>query len=242
MVKADQSGLHRFWSMYVDSSCSGAPTGVFVQRLNDCVKQVAADGDNCAAKYDDNQNVVGYVNQSCHDGRLGGLESVFGSTPFMSYDYYNNDDCTDFENSASYRANDKCNSLYDGDSPFRSATLTFTSEGLEWRRNMGKVGTALNCPGSSGPGFYQFDVPDANINTDFCMNKFDGISGGFIFYNSSSTITTTSSSSSSSGSDTGNSSSSASPTTTPPSSDNAEAALVPVPSLALLLAVLLFWR
>ncbi|KAJ8539045.1 hypothetical protein ON010_g12826 [Phytophthora cinnamomi] len=207
MVKVDQSGLHHFWSIYVDSTCTGAPTGVFIQRLNDCVNQVAASGDQCAAKYDDNNNVVGYVNESCHDGRLVGLESLFGSTPFMSYDYYNNDNCTDFENSASYQAGGKCESLYDGYSPFRSATLTFTSDGLAWRRNMGKVGTALNCPGSSGPGFYEFDVLAADINTNYCMNKYTGITGGFIFYNSSAPTT------SSSGSDTGNSSSSSSPAT-----------------------------
>ncbi|GMF24721.1 unnamed protein product [Phytophthora fragariaefolia] len=191
MVNVDQSGLHRFWSIYEDSSCSGAPTGVFMQRLNDCVNQVAASGDNCAAKYDDNNNLVGFVNQSCYDGRLVGLETLYGGVSFMAYDYYNNNDCTDFGNSASYQASGDCMSLYDGYSKFRSATVKLTNEGLVWKRNMGDKGAsagALNCPGSSGSGYFEFDVPAAGINTNFCMNKYTDIPGGFIFYNMTATV------------------------------------------------------
>ncbi|GMF20336.1 unnamed protein product [Phytophthora lilii] len=98
------SGLHRFWSIYNDASCDGVPTGVFMKRLNDCVSKVASDGAKCAVIYDDSNNLIDYVDESCHEGRVAGLDELFNGEPYMAYDYYYDVDCTDYEKSAAYLA------------------------------------------------------------------------------------------------------------------------------------------
>ncbi|KAF1794872.1 hypothetical protein GQ600_27454 [Phytophthora cactorum] len=59
-------------------------------------------------QYDTSNSVVGYVDESCHDGRAEGLDELFDGEPYMAYDYYNDGDCSDYENSASYRATGDC--------------------------------------------------------------------------------------------------------------------------------------
>ncbi|EGZ28956.1 hypothetical protein PHYSODRAFT_294319 [Phytophthora sojae] len=145
------AGMHRFWSFYEDASCSGAPTGVFIQRRNECVSQVTSSGANCVAQYDDSNALVGYVDESCHEGRAAGLDELYNGEPYMAYDYYYDTACTDYENSASYRASVDCETLYDGYSPVRSATISISNGVLTWTRNMGSIGSALKCPGSTGP-------------------------------------------------------------------------------------------
>ncbi|KAG6971306.1 hypothetical protein JG688_00004474 [Phytophthora aleatoria] len=175
------SGMHRFKSIYEDDSCSEAPTGVFVKRLNDCKNQVASDGAVCEALYNDDDNLIGYVEDSCHDGRGAGFDALFDGESYMAYDYFYGDDCTDYESSAAYRASGDCETLIDDDSPARSATISVTSSGLVWTRNMGPTATSLGCPGEGAPGYYEFDVPSSDINTGACKN-FKDIGGGFSFY------------------------------------------------------------
>ncbi|KAG7392663.1 hypothetical protein PHYPSEUDO_015051 [Phytophthora pseudosyringae] len=115
----------------------------------------------------------------------------------MAYDYYNDASCSDYENSAAYLASGDCETMYDGYSPVRSATISVSSGTLVWTRNMGNS-TALNCPGSTGPGYYEFDVPVTDINAGTCANNFDNIDGGFSFYNTSVDLASSSSGSSSS--------------------------------------------
>ncbi|POM74912.1 TKL/DRK protein kinase [Phytophthora palmivora] len=122
------SGMHRFKSIYLDDSCGGAPTGVFVQRRNDCEGQVASSGTTCEAHYDDDDNLIGYVEDSCHDGRGAGFDALFGDESYMAYDYFYGDDCTDYENSAAYRASGECETMFDGYSPVRSATILVTMD------------------------------------------------------------------------------------------------------------------
>ncbi|KAG3027339.1 hypothetical protein PC120_g5466 [Phytophthora cactorum] len=160
------SGMHRFKSIYEDDSCSEAPTGVFVKRLNDCKNQVASDGTVCEALYNDDDNLIGYVEDSCYDGRGAGFDALFDGESYMAYDYFYGGDCTDYENSAAYRASGDCETLIDDDSPARSATISVTSSGLVWTRNMGPTATSLGCPGEGAPGYYEFDVPSSDINTD----------------------------------------------------------------------------
>jgi serine/threonine-protein kinase TNNI3K len=178
------SNLHRFWGIYEDADCSGAPTGVFAQRRPACESQVASSGSNCVAQYDSNNDLVGYVDESCRDGPALGLDELFGDVPYVAYDYSYDASCTDYENSAAYRASGDCETMYDPYLLFRSATISISSEGLVWKRNMGSTDSALNCPGSSGPGYYEFDVPMANVNTGAC-NNYENIDGGFVFYNTS---------------------------------------------------------
>ncbi|KAE8972251.1 hypothetical protein PR001_g26663 [Phytophthora rubi] len=184
------AGMHRFWSFYEDASSSDAPTGVFIKRLNDCVSQVASSGANCVPKYDDSNASVGYVDESCHDGRVAGLDKLYNGEPYMAYDYYNNGDCTDYENSASYRASGDCETLYDDYHPVRSATISTLNGVLVWTRNMGPIGSALKCPGATGPEYVEFDVSIADINNNTCKNAFTGIDGEFVFYNMSAASTT----------------------------------------------------
>jgi serine/threonine-protein kinase TNNI3K len=189
------SETHRFWSFYEDSSCSGAPTGVFVQRLNACEEQVQSNGAHCEARNDSSNSIVGYADDSCYDGRVAGLDALFGGEPYMAYDYFNDATCTDFENAAAYLASGDCETLYDGYSPFRSATISVSDGVLVWTRNTGNASTALNCPGSTGTDYYEFDVPIGDISNATCEN-FENIGGGFVFYNT--TVETSSSGSSSS--------------------------------------------
>ncbi|KAG7380031.1 hypothetical protein PHYPSEUDO_007843 [Phytophthora pseudosyringae] len=162
------AGVHQFWSIYEDSSCGGAPTGVFILRKNDCETQLASSsGVNCAAQYDSDENLVGYIDESCYDGRAAGLDALYMGEPYMAYDYYFEDNCTDFGNAASYRASGDCEPLYTydkGAGPFRSATISISDTGLVWTRNMGSMDGALDCPGSGGEGYYEFDVSIADIN------------------------------------------------------------------------------
>ncbi|KAL3666678.1 hypothetical protein V7S43_008307 [Phytophthora oleae] len=120
----------------------------------------------------------------------------------MAYDYYNNGNCTEYENTASYLATGDCEPLYDNYSPFRSATISISNGVLVWIRNVGNASTALDCPGSSGPDYYEFDVAISNISDKACQN-FKDISGGFIFYNTSVDLSSGSSSSVDLGSSTG---------------------------------------
>ncbi|KAG3076486.1 hypothetical protein PC128_g7653 [Phytophthora cactorum] len=184
------SGMHRFKSIYEDDSCSEAPTGVFVKRLNDCKNQVASDGTVCEALYNDDDNLIGYVEDSCYDGRGAGFDALFDGESYMAYDYFYGGDCTDYENSAAYRASGDCETLIDDDSPARSATISVTSSGLVWTRNMGPTATSLGCPGEGAPGYYEFDVPSSDINTGACKN-FKDIGGGFSFYDTSNVTTPT---------------------------------------------------
>ncbi|KAG3113023.1 hypothetical protein PI124_g6543 [Phytophthora idaei] len=108
----------------------------------------------------------------------------------MAYDYFYGGDCTDYENSAAYRASGDCETLIDDDSPARSATISVTSSGLVWTRNMGPTATSLGCPGEGAPGYYEFDVPSSDINTGACKN-FKDIGGGFSFYDTSNATTPT---------------------------------------------------
>ncbi|KAG7380028.1 hypothetical protein PHYPSEUDO_007840 [Phytophthora pseudosyringae] len=171
------SGMHRVWSFYPDASCSGAATGVFMQRLNDRVGQVDSTGARCDAQYDSNNEVVGYLNESCHD-------DLYSGEPYMAYDYY-------FARTleTQLRIGD-CESLY-GLGPtgeqFRSATISVSDATLVWTRNMGTVDGALNCPGVGGEGYYEFDVRIAEVYTQTCKS-FKYIDGGFIFYNASTTV------------------------------------------------------
>ncbi|RAW42338.1 hypothetical protein PC110_g1519 [Phytophthora cactorum] len=209
------SGPHRFWSIYENSSCDGAPTGVFIQRRNACQSQVDSSGSQCSPQYDTSNSVVGYVDESCHDGRAEGLDELFDGEPYMAYDYYNDGDCSDYENSASYRATGDCETLYDNYSPFRSATISISNGTLVWTRNIGNASTALNCPGRSGNHYYEFDVAISDISdTGNACKNFDEILGGYIFYNTSVDLAASSSSSSSTSKDSSlaASSSSSSPT------------------------------
>ncbi|POM71262.1 TKL protein kinase, partial [Phytophthora palmivora] len=161
------SGTHRFWSIYEDTS-------------------FASGGSNCTAKFDESNILVGYVNESCHDGRVAGLDELFDGESYMAYDYYNNNDCTDYENSAAYLASGDCEALYDGYSSFRSATISVSNGTLVWKRNMGNTSSGHNCLGSTGLGYYEFDVPIEDISEATCYNVADMV-GGFIFYNTSVT-------------------------------------------------------
>ncbi|KAK1947825.1 Serine/threonine-protein kinase STY17 [Phytophthora citrophthora] len=180
--------------LYPNSSCDGAPTGVFAQRRNDCSGQVASSGSRCEAKFDDSNSVVGYVDESCHEGTAAGLDDLFKGESYMAYDYYNNDDCTDYENTGAYRASGECEPLYDGYSPFRSATISMKNGVLAWTRNMGNASAALNCPGPTpNSSYYEFTVAVSNISVKACQN-FKDIEGGFIFYNTSVDLSSGSSS------------------------------------------------
>ncbi|KAG7391908.1 hypothetical protein PHYPSEUDO_003114 [Phytophthora pseudosyringae] len=117
------SGMHRFKSIYEDDSCNGTPT----------------------AEYDDGDKLIGYVEDSCHDGRGAGFVALLDDESYMAYDY------TDYENSAAYRASGDCETLFDGYSPVRSATISVTSSGLVWTRNMGPIATTLGCAGAGAP-------------------------------------------------------------------------------------------
>jgi len=190
------SGMHRFWSIYDDAECNGAPTGVFIQRRNECASQVASSGAKCEAQYDGSSARIGFVDESCYDGRVAGLGELYGDVSYMAYDYYYDSECTAYENSASYRFSGDCETLYDGYSPVRSATISTVSGVLVWARNLGSTSSALNCPGASGGGYYEFHVPVGDINAGTCKS-FDGIEGGFVFYNNSAVVMTLSNSGSS---------------------------------------------
>ncbi|ETP37757.1 TKL/DRK protein kinase [Phytophthora nicotianae P10297] len=206
------SGIHRFKSLYEDDSCTGAPTGVYARRQNDCENQVGSGGAACDAVYDSDDLLIGYVEDSCHDGRGAGFSALFDGEAYMAFDYYWEDDCTNYDNSAAYRAGGDCEAMIVDDKTARSATLSVSSSGLVWTRNMGPIATSLGCPGEGAPGYYEFDVPKSDINTGACKN-FKDIGGAFSFYDiSDPPIPTTSKATSTTLSPT------ATPATSPPTS------------------------
>ncbi|EGZ13402.1 hypothetical protein PHYSODRAFT_335179 [Phytophthora sojae] len=191
------SELHRFWSLYADSSCGGVPTGVFMRALSDCASQVAANGATCTAKTDAGDNVIGYVNESCHEGRIAGLDALYGNKSYIAYDYYTDDDCSRYENSVAYQASTSCETVVDSYGHVRSARMAVSGERLVLTQNVGPVDKALNCPGSTGPDYNQLNVLVAEINHNVCESNLKSIDGGFIFYNTTATATALSSSGSS---------------------------------------------
>ncbi|KAG3166859.1 hypothetical protein PI124_g6542 [Phytophthora idaei] len=196
-VNSDLSAMHRFTSIYQDSSCDGAPTGVFVQLKNDCENQVASSGSHCADVYDDSNTLVGYVDEICREGRREeGFKELFGAQPFMAADYYNGAHCSTFENSVAHQLTGECEALYDGYSPFRSAIISISDGVLSWKRNEGntkiKKRGELGCPGSSGLGYYDFEIPVAEINHCYTVPT---MRGAFLFYNTTSEVKSSSSSS-----------------------------------------------
>ncbi|KAG2860326.1 hypothetical protein PC113_g8160 [Phytophthora cactorum] len=196
-VNSDLSAMHRFTSIYQDSSCDGAPTGVFVQLKNDCENQVASSGSYCADVYDDSNTLVGYVDEICREGRREeGFKELFGAQPFMAADYYNGAHCSTFENSVAHQLTGECEALYDGYSPFRSAIISISDGVLSWKRNEGnttiKKRGELGCPGSSGLGYYDFEIPVADINHCYTVPT---MRGAFLFYNTTSEVKSSSSSS-----------------------------------------------
>ncbi|ETN04418.1 TKL/DRK protein kinase [Phytophthora nicotianae INRA-310] len=188
--------MYRFTSIYQDSSCDGAPSGVFVQQKNDCKNQVASSGSRCAAVYDDTNNRVGYVNEMCHEGRREeGFIELFGTQPFMAYDYYRGSDST-YENSVAYQLAGECMKLYDGYSPFGSGTISISDGFVLCMSNKGNTSSsALNCPGASGLDYIDIEIPVSEINR--CYNA-PNVDGAFVFYNRISTVESSSSSSGSS--------------------------------------------
>ncbi|ETK79904.1 TKL protein kinase, variant [Phytophthora nicotianae CJ01A1] len=189
--------MYRFTSIYQDSSCDGAPSGVFVQQKNDCKNQVASSGSRCAAVYDDTNNRVGYVNEMCHEGRREeGFIELFGTQPFMAYDYYRGSDCSTYENSVAYQLAGECMTLYDGYSPFGSGTISISDGFVLCMSNKGNTSSsALNCPGASGLDYIDIEIPVSEINR--CYNA-PNVDGAFVFYNRISTVESSSSSSGSS--------------------------------------------
>ncbi|ETI49115.1 TKL protein kinase [Phytophthora nicotianae] len=208
--------MYQFWSIYEDSSCDGAPTGVYILSKNDCEDhRASSSGVNCLAQFDNNEGLIGYIDESCYAGRAAGLADLYRDEPYMAYDYYFDENCSDFGNAASYRTSGDCEPLFtsgDAKELYRSATVSVSDGNLIWKRNWGSMDGALHCPGSSGEGYYEFDVPMAEINNGICK-KFEGIGGKFAFYNLSEDIdirqdSGSSLSSSSSSSSSGSSSSS----------------------------------
>ncbi|OWZ15584.1 TKL protein kinase [Phytophthora megakarya] len=223
--------FHHFWSFYKDASCAGVPTGVFVKALNDCENQVEATGLKCVAQTNSTGVIVGYVDESCHEGdgragRVGGLNTLYKGEPYMAYDYYNDKCKTSYENSAAYRTNGECGSLYAlgpggvNGIQFRSATISISDANVVIAQSEGSVDGALNCPGPGGEGYYELDVDLTDLNNAQSCKRVDGKGGGFQIYNTTtdSSISASSSGSASSqsktpGSDISSSSSSSSSTT-----------------------------
>ncbi|KAG6953831.1 hypothetical protein JG687_00012179 [Phytophthora cactorum] len=190
--------MYQFWSIYEDPSCDGAPTGVFILEADDCETHLkSSSGVNCVAQYDNNEELIGYIDESCYTNRPAGLGGLYNGEPYMAYDYFKGDACTRFGNSASYRISGNCEPLYaykKNEGPYRSAKISVSDTRLVWTRNMGSMDGALNCQGPSGEGYNEFDVPIADINDGTCKN-FHNIPGGFIFYNMSETVVESGSSS-----------------------------------------------
>lgn len=185
------SGVHRFWSLYADETCSGAPSGVYIRRQNDCPQQLDANTSLCVAEYL-NDTLVGYMNQSCHDGRAEGLDELYQGKPYVACDYYWDGDCANYDNTVSYQVGGQCEALVTNDNEFRSG-IVYNEDGMV---NFTRNEQSPDCPGESGSGYYPFDVSDENVTHATCTN-YVGL-GGLRFYNSSTAMAYADSSGSSS--------------------------------------------